>query len=55
MPVEIKELVVRAVVRPAAGGGEGGSPAVGAGAESEALLQACVKEVLRILRRSKER
>lgn len=57
MPVEIKELVVRAVVRPAASGGEDRPPSGGAGAdaEREAILQACVREVLGILRKSKER
>ncbi len=60
MPVEIKELVVRAVVQ-----AEGqGAPAPAADQmarvalsedEKEAMLEACVKEVLRTLRRSKER
>ncbi len=57
MPVEIKELVVRAVV-PAGERERGAPPAGGAAlsqAEREAMLDACVKEVLKILRRSKER
>ena len=54
MPVEIKELVVRAVVR----GQEQGAPLTGgtfSEEEKQAMLQACVKEVLKVLRRSKER
>lgn len=64
MPVEIKELVIRAVVHQEAGpaGGQGaaapGASATGAGVEPEereAIVAAAVKEVLRILRASKER
>lgn len=55
MSVEIKELVIRAVVsskeeRPAAG-----APAALAGEDRDAIVEAVVKEVLRILRASKER
>ena len=64
MPVEIKELVIRAVVHDDAGpaGGHGatepGASPAGAGVEPEqrdAIVAAAVKEVLRILRASKER
>jgi hypothetical protein len=59
MPVEIKELVIRAVVDPRLHPrGESTRPAgeEGAGAEDrEALVEASVREVLKILRRSKER
>ena len=64
MPIEIKELVIRAVVSPEArpvsgpGATEPGGSAAGSGAESEereAIVAAAVKEVLRILRASKER
>jgi hypothetical protein len=64
MPVEIKELVIRAVVQPEAGHANGqgaaepGASATGSGAdpeEREAIVAAAVKEVLRILRASKER
>lgn len=54
MPVEIKELVVRAVV----GSGRGETSAAPAGTdrpEHEDLVEACVRETLRILRKSKER
>jgi tRNA(Ile2) C34 agmatinyltransferase TiaS len=63
MPVEIKELVIRAVVHQEAGQ-EGRHGATGPGAsvsssvepeEREAIVAAAVKEVLRILRASKER
>ncbi len=73
MPVEINELVIRAVVEPCsppAGTGKppadataqpaaaaargGGSRGLSQG-ERESLVQAAVKEVLKVLRRSKER
>lgn len=57
MPVEIKELVVRAVVQ--AEGQEQSADQMERVAlseeDKEAMLQACVKEVLRVLRKSKER
>ena len=61
MPVEIKELVIRAVVEkggPKAGGHGAASAekAQGEGPEyREALVAAAVREVLRILKSSKER
>jgi hypothetical protein len=65
MPVEIKELVIRAVVSPAAAG-PGAVPAGGGGGAvdtdapaaergQEAIVAAAVKEILRILRAAKER
>jgi len=56
MPVEINELVVRAVV-PAEGQDQAPSwaPATLSEEEKEALLEACVKEVLKVLRSAKER
>jgi hypothetical protein len=52
MPVEIRELVIRAIVdaRQAVDASE-----VVAETDREALIQACVEETLRILRRKKER
>jgi hypothetical protein len=72
MPIEIRELVIRATVDPAAGGdgasgtgncgmppdkdkakgGTGGGDLVEAGGD---LVQACVREVMRILERKAER
>ncbi|MEG3788853.1 DUF5908 family protein [Lysobacter sp. CCNWLW3] len=73
MPIEIRELVIRATVDPAAGGGGGpgncglpqgkdgkdkdGTP-VGNGDSASPggdLVQACVREVMRILERKGER
>lgn len=55
MPIEIRELIVRAVVTDARPAPE----AVAPGAETEearqALVEACVRQVLKILKRSKER
>jgi hypothetical protein len=61
VPVEIKELVIRAVVGPAPRDEDGMavSPAAAAtppeSAAPEALVQECVRQVLRILARDRER
>ena len=55
MPVEIKELIIRAVAERDT---ERSARAPGlpmAGEEKDALVNACVRQVLRILKRSKER
>jgi len=55
LPVEIKELVIRAIAQ------SSDHPSVQARDEdshsmdAQSLIEACVKEVLRILRRSEER
>ncbi|WP_437627009.1 DUF5908 family protein [Sorangium sp. So ce1151] len=54
MAVEIKELVIRAVVAPPEGG-PGARAAEPDAAGLEAVVEAAVKEVLRVLRASKER
>ncbi len=56
MPVEIKELVIRAVVAPPEADSvleESAEPETVA--QQEALVAACVREVLRLLDRAKER
>lgn len=73
MPVEIRELVIRATVDPAAGGtggtdgcgmpqgkdgrDKGGAPAGNTESATPGgdLVQACVREVMRILERKGER
>ena len=56
MPIEIRELVIRAIVDPgvdpgAASGRDGcGGTAKSGGSEEAALVQACVAEVMRQLR-----
>jgi len=62
MPIEIKELVIRAVVDPTGGPAHGqGAAEPGAATASaapedrDAIIAAAVKEVLRILRAAKER
>jgi hypothetical protein len=57
MPIEIKELIIRAVVEQDRESTQD-SPdlqTVDDGDEKKALLAACVKQVLKILRRSRER
>lgn len=51
MPVEIKELVIKVT---ADGGGTGSAAAATAG-EREVMVQECVQQVLRVLKRKKER
>ena len=53
MPVEIRELVIRAVVDPRPAAERPGAPP--AEIDRDALVQACVDETLRILRRERER
>ncbi len=61
MPVEIKELVIRTVVASSAddasdgGGDDGPAAAISAGASTDEIVQECVRQVLRILARDKER
>lgn len=74
MPIEIRELVIRATVDPAAAGGgggpggcgmpqgkdgkdKGGAPAGDGDSASPGgdMVQACVREVMRILERKEER
>ena len=53
MPVEIRELIIRAVVDARQPDAATNTPATES--EREALIQACVNETLRVLRRQKER
>ena len=53
MPVEIRELIIRAVVDTRQPDASNDTPE--AESDREALLQACVDETLRVLRRQKER
>lgn len=55
MPVEIKELIIRAVAEEGRSGTEEAPEASGQDDERQAIVEACVKQVLRILKKSKER
>jgi hypothetical protein len=57
MPVEIKELVIKATVEPNAGTGEGdGASSVGRNSTpGEELIKTCVEKVLEILKEKNER
>jgi hypothetical protein len=64
MPIEIRELVIRATVDPDEAGGCGaGAPAAKGGQEqsrsevgySDDLVQTCIREVLRVLEVKRER
>ena len=54
MPVEIKELVIRAVAT-ADQKEEAEAPATSENDEQQALIDACVRKVLKILKQSSER
>jgi hypothetical protein len=55
MPVEIKELVIRAIVSSPGDAQAPAGDAPGKDGAMEAMVEAAVKEVLRILKASKER
>lgn len=66
MPIEIKELVIRTEVSPQDVQGEGRNaplderalrppPGPAAGIDTEQLVQECVRQVLRILERQRQR
>lgn len=59
MPIEIRELVIRATIdAESQGGGAGGKAAVAkkaSGADREAIVSECVEQVIRILERERER
>ncbi len=53
MPIEIRELIIRAVVDPRPSSELPSAPLTDT--DRDALVQACVDETLRILRRERER
>ena len=55
MPVEIRELVIRAVTTLEAEEAQDAPQVQAAAADQEAIIQECVRQVLRILQKSKER
>jgi hypothetical protein len=64
MPIEIRELVIRATVDPDGAGGCGAEAPASKGAQSQPrpeagaaddLLQSCIREVLRVLAEKGER
>ena len=57
MPVEIKELVIRAVINDAQSSTDIDSPmqSEGSNADNEALIKECVRQVMQLLARNKER
>ena len=55
MPVEIKELIIRAVVTKEDDSQSTSVPSQTAVDDPDAMIAACVKQVLRILKQSQER
>ncbi len=55
MAVEIKELVIRAIAEPAREQDVSATGDTPEPVDQRALVEACVKEVLRILKKSQER
>jgi hypothetical protein len=55
MPVEIRELIIRATVTPEPEDAPPVSQAQPRPPDTEAMIQECVKQVLRILKKKEER
>jgi hypothetical protein len=55
MPVEIKELVIRAVTTTKPEEADDLPPRSPASTNTEAIIQECVRQVLRILKKKKDR
>ncbi|SMF97697.1 hypothetical protein SAMN02949497_0267 [Methylomagnum ishizawai] len=56
MPIEIRELIIRAVVDDAKAKSEPASDPAGPSAiDTEALVEACVRQVLKVLKQAEER
>jgi hypothetical protein len=57
MPIEIRELVIRIVVNDEDADGESDAETADDGSlsEKEAIIQECVRQVLRILQKAEER
>lgn len=55
MPVEIKELVIRAVIESGERGRSRSRTPTDPAAGGDAIVDACVRQVMKILERSKER
>jgi hypothetical protein len=62
MPIEIRELVIRATVSPGADrrdtaetGGQGGDAGAPPPVDVAAIVQECVRQVLQVLARDRER
>jgi hypothetical protein len=55
MPIEIRELVIKATVEPRRDGPHDGSSAAPEGVDHARLVQQCVDEVLKALKRKRER
>jgi len=55
MPVEIKELIIRATTTPPADEEDESAPAQPSPEDKDELIQECVRQVLRILQKKEER
>ena len=56
MPIEVRELVIKAVVsQDNANGASGGGASQGNGGSQEEIIQACVEKVMDILKEKNER
>lgn len=55
MPIEIKELVIRTVVGRDSGVESSGEAAASETVNTEEIVQECVRQVLRVLKKDRER
>lgn len=55
MPIEVRELVIKAVVTQDNANGASGATSPGSGGPQEEIIQACVEKVMDILKEKNER
>ena len=55
MPVEIRELIIRAITTSTSEDGEKPSQAQASPMDNEAIIQECVRQVISILKKKEER
>ncbi|WP_165760108.1 DUF5908 family protein [Niastella populi] len=55
MPIEVRELVIKAVVTQDSPNGQSAGASQGSGGSQEEIIQACVEKVMDILKEKNER
>ena len=55
MPIEIRELIIRAEVSPQQNGGGASGPGGTAASDREQLIRDCVEQVMELIRQKEER
>ncbi len=55
MPIQVNEIIIKAAVTEGAASATGGAKPAGGGDDKDALINACVEQVLEILRKDEKR